>query len=157
MHSWPEGRVAGARSDVYLCDTFTGVVKAGVNDGWYQGGEHADTSRGTVEDLIHGVMNLSNVIILEGIFPDDTGGVLEEKNARFSLCHVDVDVYQSAKDILDWIWARMVIGGLVVYDDYGFATCEGITRFVNEQVLLNDRLVFHNLNGHAVVVKMSDS
>jgi O-methyltransferase len=147
--------LAGARSHIYLCDTFSGVVKAGVNDTFYQGGEHADTSRGTVEHLIHDVLKLSNVTILQGIFPDQSCQILEEKNAKFSLCHIDVDVYQSAKDIMDWIWGRMVKGGIVVYDDYGFATCEGITRFVNEQLSIKDRLIFHNLNGHAVVVKIS--
>jgi hypothetical protein len=32
--------------------------------------------------------------------------------------------------------------------------CEGITRFVNEQVPMPDRLVIHNLNGHAIVIKL---
>jgi O-methyltransferase len=150
-----KAELSGAKSSVYLCDTFSGVVKAGVNDTHYQGGEHADTSRGTVEHLIYDVLKLSNVTVLQGIFPDDSCGILEKKNARFSLCHIDVDVYQSAKDIMAWIWGRMVRGGIVVYDDYGFATCEGITRYVNEQLPINDRLVFHNLNGHAVIVKIS--
>ena len=38
---------------VYLCDTFTGVVKSGENDTWYKGGEHSDTSIGTVENLVN--------------------------------------------------------------------------------------------------------
>jgi O-methyltransferase len=41
-----------------------------------------------------------------------------------------------------------------VYDDYGFASCDGVTRAVNEQRSLADRIVFHNLNGHAVVIKL---
>jgi O-methyltransferase len=47
----------------------------------------------------------------------------------------------------------MVPWGIIVYDDYGFSGCEGITRYVNEQIGKRDRLVLHNLNGHAVVVK----
>src|SRR3989338_3907028 len=34
----------GSHAAVYLCDTFTGVVKAGSKDSAYEGGEHADTS-----------------------------------------------------------------------------------------------------------------
>ena len=30
---------------VFLCDTFSGVVKAGEIDNFYKGGEHADTSK----------------------------------------------------------------------------------------------------------------
>jgi O-methyltransferase len=47
----------------------------------------------------------------------------------------------------------MPVGGLVVYDDYGFPRCDGITRHVDEQRTLADRVVIHNLNGHAVVLK----
>jgi O-methyltransferase len=47
----------------------------------------------------------------------------------------------------------MPVGGVVVYDDYGFLRCDGITRHVDEQRGRPDRRVIHNLNGHAVVVK----
>jgi O-methyltransferase len=140
---------------VYLCDTFRGVVKAGSNDTRYKGGEHANTSRQMVELLIHDRLRLDNVRILEGIFPDETAYLVEGQRTRFRLCHIDVDVYQSAKDIIDWIWERMVVGGMIVYDDYGFNGCQGITKFVNEQSTARDRLVLHNLNGHALVVKLS--
>jgi O-methyltransferase len=139
---------------VYLADTFRGVVKAGSHDTIYKGGEHADTSRQDVEALIHSQLKLTNVRILEGIFPDETACLIEGKDHRFRLCHIDVDVYESAKNILDWIWDAIVVGGIVVYDDYGFDGCQGITRFVNEQAAAKDRLVLHNLNGHAIVVKM---
>ena len=137
---------------VFLCDTFTGVVKAGLKDSSYKGGEHADTTRPLVEELIFKQMNLDNVEILEGIFPDKTGHQIEGRQFRF--CHIDVDVYQSAKDIIDWIWDRIVPGGIVVYDDYGFKGCDGITKYVEEQMNFKDRLVFHNLNGHAIILKL---
>jgi len=47
----------------------------------------------------------------------------------------------------------MVPGGIIVYDDYGFSSCAGITKYVNEQVMCKDRVVIHNLNGHAIVIK----
>lgn len=40
---------------IYLADTFRGVVKAGPRDDYYKGGEHANTSRETVEQLIAAV------------------------------------------------------------------------------------------------------
>jgi O-methyltransferase len=64
-----------------------------------------------------------------------------------------VDVYQSAEDILQWVWARLCTGGIVVYDDYGFETCDGITRHVDAQRALADRIVLQNINGHAIVIK----
>ena len=147
-----QAKNCGIEERVFLCDTFTGVVKAGVRDSAYKGGEHADTSRQAVEELILTRMNLDNVEILEGIFPDQTGHRVEGMQFRF--CHIDVDVYQSAKDVVDWIWDKMVPGGIMVYDDYGFYGCDGITKYVEEQMMRKDRLVIHNLNGHAIILKL---
>lgn len=141
----------GIRGTVHLCDTFTGVVKSGPNDSSYRGGEHSDTSFQAVETLMK-KMKVDNVRILQGIFPDQLGHEIEDLQFRF--CHIDVDVYESAKEILGWIWSRTVRGGVIVYDDYGFKSCDGITKHVEEQTLLTDRLFIHNLNGHAVIIKL---
>lgn len=135
---------------VYLCDTFEGVVKSSELDTHYVNGEH-NTSQTPVEELLK-VLDLDNVVLLKGIFPDDTAHFVED--TMFRLCHIDVDVYQSAKDIMDWVWPRMVTGGVVLYDDFGFSSCEGIKKHVEEQMSLQDRLVIYNLNGHAIVVKL---
>jgi O-methyltransferase len=141
----------GRNDPVYLCDTFEGVEKAGSLDSHYGGGEHSDTSQHIVEDLLR-TLEVTNVRILKGIFPDETAARIEPE-ARFRLVHIDVDVYQSAKDVMAWIWDRIVPGGIVVYDDYGFQVCQGITKYVNEQRSEKDRMVVHNLNGHAIVIK----
>lgn len=137
---------------VYLADTFTGVPKVSFRDSNYNGGEHSNTSAETVIDLLSNKLSVDNYVILSGIFPDETGHLLVSE--RFSFCHVDVDVYDSAKGILEWIWPKLVVGGIMVYDDYGFVGTNGITQFVNEQYDKPDRLVMHNLNGQAVVVKI---
>jgi hypothetical protein len=146
-----QAEICGVKQTVYLCDTFTGVVKAGENDSEYKGGEHSDTSTETVESLIN-EMRLENVKILKGIFPDETREFV--KDERFSFCHIDVDVYQSAKDITEWIWERMPAGGIIVFDDYGFAGCDGVTKFVDEERNKKDRIIIHNLNGHGIIIKI---
>ena len=141
----------GISEPVFLCDTFCGVVKATTHDETYQGGEHSDTSIPLVEDLLSR-LELNNTQILQGIFPDDTADQVADQ--KFRLCHIDVDVYQSAREVNEWVWERLLPGGIVVYDDYGFEACDGITKCVEEQRQCEDRVVFHNLNGHAVVVKL---
>lgn len=143
----------GIKDKVYLCDTFSGVVKASAHDTNYKGGEHADTSKEVVEDLIKNKLGLSNVVILQGIFPEETGHLIKDAKIRF--CHIDVDVYQSARDIIDWIWPRMSVGGIFVCNDYGFPSAAGVTKFGNEERHKSDRIVIHNLNGHAVIVKIA--
>ena len=145
-----KAQLAGMRNSVYLCDTFKGVVKAGALDAAYAGGEHADTTKEAVTGLMER-LKLENVRILEGIFPDDSGHHVD--GCQFRFCHIDVDVYESAKHITDWIWPRLVPHGVIVYDDYGFHSCVGVTRFVNEERERPGRMVIHNLNGHAIIVK----
>ena len=140
----------GIEDQVYLCDTWEGVVKTGALDTYYRDGKHDDTSLGIVERLLAD-MRLDRVECLQGIFPDDTGDKVADQT--FRLCHIDVDVYQSAKDVLDWVWPRLSPQGMVVFDDYGFPACPGITQFVDEQRMQADRLVLHNINGHGLLVK----
>jgi O-methyltransferase len=135
----------------YLADTFTGVAKASIEDAFYTGGEHADTDVNFVSKFLSPFYE--NYKILQGVFPNDTANLISGEEV-FSFCHVDVDVYESAKDIVEWIWNRLIIGGVIVFDDYGFHTCNGITKFVNTQKKLKDRIVLHNINGHAVIVKL---
>lgn len=145
--------VCGIQDKVYLCDTFEGVVKANpLLDVVYKGSEHSDTSEVLVQNFISNEMELSNVTILKGTFPDDTGDLVENKPVRF--CHIDVDVYNSAKDIFEWVWNRMVVGGIIVFDDYGFMTCDGITQYVNNLKDNNELLFIHNINGHGIFIKI---
>lgn len=138
-------------STVYLCDTFEGVAKAGENDNQYKGGEHADTSVETVEKLMS-QLDISGYHILKGIFPDDNADQVAHN--KFKICHIDVDVYNSAKDIFNWVWERMIVGGVVVFDDFGFAACAGITQLVNELADTIPNVFFvHNINGHGLLIK----
>lgn len=142
---------AGERPRVILADTYAGVVKAGARDTYYKGGEHANTS----PDLVRGFLdslNLDWVDLLVGTFPEDTAA--EIPDLRFSLCHIDVDVYQSARDAFEWLWPKVLPGGIVVFDDYGFYGCEGVTAYVGEVMDgIDDGVVVPNLSGQAVVVK----
>jgi O-methyltransferase len=135
--------------NVFLADTFSGVVKASDADTVYQGGEHADTSIEIVETLIQ-ELALDNVKILKGIFPDQ---IKFDPQPPIRLCHIDVDTYSSAKDIFNYIWPHITKGGAVIFDDYGFWGCEGITRLCNE-ILLPDATFIHNINGHCIFIKI---
>ncbi|TVQ22799.1 MAG: methyltransferase [Spirochaetaceae bacterium] len=134
---------------VYLADTFAGVVKATERDTYYRGGEHANTSADIVRDLLASV-GAPGVEILEGVFPDQTGAAVSGR--RFALCHIDVDVYQSAKDCFEWAWPRMEAGGVVVFDDFGFYGCEGVTSFVAE-IAGQGLTVVPSLSGQAIVTR----
>lgn len=113
-----------------MADTFFGVVNAGPNDSTYQGGEHADVSLSEVRSLFR-ENDIPNSEILVGEFPLETAISIQ---GNLSLVHIDVDVYDSAKNILNWCLPRMISGAIDVFDDYGFISTDGVTKLVNESL-----------------------
>ena len=144
-------QLLGLNSKVFLADTFEGVVKAGARDTNYAGGEHADTSEAKVRTLCSN-LKLNAVVIAKGIFPEDRPKEMDAQ--KFRLCHIDTDTYDSAKGVFDWVWPRTVVGGIIIFDDFGFYNCTGVTRLVEELRQQPDLVFIHNLNGHGVFVKV---
>lgn len=135
---------------IHLFDTFCGVAKADSNvDTLYTGGEHSDTSQDIVRQLFQQVNLKCNLHC--GIFPDDT---LSDLPGKISLAHIDVDTYASAKDSFTAIWPKLVCSGIIIFDDYGFFGCEGVTQAVHEIAATHpNSLLIHNINGHAILIK----
>jgi len=134
---------------VYLADTFTGVVKAGPNDPSYTGGEHSDTSLTVVKTLMDS-LTIGNTELLQGVFPEDTQ---DRVHGKIALLHSDVDVYSSTRDIVQWCLPRLSVGSVLVFDDYGFSGCEGVTAYCDEFRNQGTFCFLYNLNGHAVLIK----
>lgn len=59
-----------------------------------------------------------NVYFYKGFFPK-TARVLSNK--KFSFVHLDVDLYKSTFDALDFFYPRMNLGGIIISHDY--STC----------------------------------
>lgn len=138
---------------LYLADTFTGMPEiCKENDNYYQGGELADTSEKVVQNLFN-ACGLNNQLILAGIFPNETAHLI--KSNALAFVHIDVDIYESAKNTFEYCWEKVSINGMVVFDDYGYSSTEGVTTFINQVVMqIPDALVIYNMGGHAVVIKI---
>ncbi|MEP1385361.1 MAG: TylF/MycF/NovP-related O-methyltransferase [Paraglaciecola sp.] len=75
--------------------------------------------------------NLHNIELVEGnILQTLPAFIASKPETKAALIHIDVDVYQPSKLILEEMVKRLVPGGLIVLDDYG--TVEGETRAVDE-------------------------
>jgi hypothetical protein len=51
---------------------------------------------------------------------------------RFGFVHVDLDLHDSTRDAFQYFYPRMLRGGLMLCDDYGFSSCPGVTRAVDD-------------------------
>lgn len=72
-----------------------------------------------------------NYELIEGDILQTTREYLQKNSSgKIALLHIDVDVYEPTKVILESLWHRVVKGGILMLDDYG--TVEGETRAVDE-------------------------
>lgn len=75
--------------------------------------------------------NFQNVFLVKGFIPDTFSEYFGKKPAtQIALLHIDVDVYEATKACLDYLYERVVKGGIIVFDDYG--QVDGATRAINE-------------------------
>jgi len=115
-----------ADKKLFLFDTFEGMPEVNHEHDYHRQGDFSETSLQGVQNLLAG---RSNVIFRNGLFPK-TAEELEDE--VFSLVHVDFDIYQSVKDACEFFYPRLVVGGSIVFDDYGYASCPGAKSAVRE-------------------------
>ena len=80
---------------------------------------------------------LDNTIFLKGLFVDSFKQILDEK---FCFAYVDSDVYLSVKQCIEFLKNRMVLGGIIMFDDYNYKETPGCNRAVDE-LLEKDSIV----------------
>lgn len=118
-------RDSGTDKKLYLFDTFEGMPATDPDVDWHKEGDFCDTS---LESVAASIDAADRCVFKKGFIPKTFGGL---EDARISFAHIDVDIYQSIVDCLDFIWPRLSAGGFVVFDDYGFRTCPGARAAVD--------------------------
>jgi hypothetical protein len=116
----------------HLCDSFEGLSEPGAADaetgarreGWQAGDLVAD-ERVAREQL----KDFPQCAFHRGWIPECFVG-LEDR--RFALVHVDVDLYEPTRAAFEFFYPRMSPGGVMVCDDYGFASCPGARKALDE-------------------------
>ena len=110
----------------HIFDSFEGLSAPSKIDGayWHQG----DMSRG--EDIVrNNLAEFSAYELHKGWIPDSFSSIGDKK---FAFVHIDVDLYQPTLDSMRFFYERMSPGGIILCDDYGFSTCPGATKAVDE-------------------------
>lgn len=143
-------RARGRELPFYVCDTFRGHVAV---DDTIDGG-HQVAKQFTavdVERVARYLRIFKNVRLLDGDIRETSAAMAPEHH--FGVVHIDVDVYPITRFCLDFFAPRLVTGGTIVVDDYGFTTCAGARKAVDEFVAANSRFrVLHLLTAQAVLI-----
>lgn len=120
----------GSHPEIHIFDTFSGHPDQidSNKDGPHAAGLFSDTSLEKVSEYL---ASLENVKLHDGRFEDRSSDVAA---LTFGLVHIDVDIYKSTVSCLDFFWPRLVHGGVIVIDDYGFTSCAGLKEAVDRFV-----------------------
>lgn len=132
---------------LYLFDTFEGIPETNPNKDLHKRGDFSDTS---LEAISNYVGFEKQRVIRKGFIPDTFRGL---EAAKISFAHVDVDIYQSILDCLNFIWPRLTNGGFIIFDDYGFPTCPGARSAVDEFFADKSSIPLCLPTGQAVIFK----
>ena len=104
--------------EFFLFDTFKGMPDSKImaSDRW-QPGTHTDTSLASVKAYLS---EYSNLHFVPGIFPE-SAHENRHKHAipnLFSFVNLDVDLYRSTLDALEYFYPRLVTGGRLVSHNF---------------------------------------
>lgn len=100
---------------LHLFDTFTGMpAEAGKDPSKHRENDFGDISLPAIRKYLQ---DFPFIAFCSGFIPETFKTV---KDRKFAFVHVDVDLYQTAKDCCNFFYDRMVQGGVMIFDDYGF-------------------------------------
>jgi O-methyltransferase len=135
---------------LHLFDTFEGMPEVRPDvDRFHASGDFAGD---WLESTKRYLKNFSNIFYYKGLFPD-SAQELGKTPTRFSLVHLDPDIYASTKAGLEFFYPRMVSGGIIIAHDYRNLACPGVRRAFDEFFAEKPEIVLELWKTQCLVVK----
>jgi O-methyltransferase len=130
-------RSRGISARLYGLDSFEGFPEPTAEDAqddgtmhpWVHRGALGEASLDRLQARLARMGLTAQVTLIRGYFNDTLPRLTDE---RFSLVHLDCDLYSSFKSCLEFVYPRMLPGGIMVFDDYGSPPYPGARRAVDE-------------------------
>lgn len=138
----------GSGRELHLFDSFAGMPKATAGVDRFRAGDLAGTSAKAVAELL---APFPFVRLHVGFIPDTFAGLALD---RVAWAHVDVDLYQSVREAILFLYPRLSPGGFLLFDDYGFPSCAGARRAVDEAFAARPEVPLCLPTGQCLVVKL---
>jgi len=137
-----------SKRKLHLFDSFAGMPETTDGVDSFEAGDFSRTSAEAVARLLK---PYSFVEMHVGFIPDTFQGLELE---HIAWVHIDVDLYQSVQECISYFYARLVPGGFMIFDDYGFPSCPGARRAVDEAFAKLPEVPICLPTGQCLVVKL---
>lgn len=109
-----------------LFDTFSGMPKISSYDTDQYEGKFSDVNYDNIKEKFK---DFSFVELNRGLIPET---FIDKENSIIAFAHLDLDIYESTKNSLSFIFPRLLEYGSMIIDDYGFTDCGGCKIAVDE-------------------------
>jgi hypothetical protein len=108
---------------LYLFDTFEGMPNEKITekDRWREN-THRNT---TLKEVREYLADFDNVVFVPGVFPDSASLVPALSEVKYSFVNIDVDLYESTIQALQYFYPKLMIGGRLVSHNYGLKFSDG--------------------------------
>ena len=103
----------------YAFDSFEGLPTTSVEDGIFETGTFCTAQ----DDFKKALIKQSNFMldesnIYKGFYSDTLTKELQSKMPKIGVVHIDVDLYSSTVEVLNFIKPLLVEGSVLIFDDY---------------------------------------
>ena len=132
----------------FMFDSWEGISKPNEYDGnyWKEGDLNS-----SIDICKNNLMKFKTPkFFLQGWIPEK---FKEVNNNKFSFIHIDVDLYEPTKLSLDFFYPKLNPGGIIVFDDYGYNSCPGVKKAVDEFFLQKNEKII-SLTTQAFIIKI---
>lgn len=137
--------------ELHAFDTFEGHVEQdiGVNDNAHKAGYFNDAK---FEDVVSLLSGYKQAYVHKGRVQDS---IKDIDKKLISFIHLDTDLYEPTRFVLNMMDGRMRMLdiGMIVVDDYGARSCDGVKRAVDEYITGNDCRMLALPTGQAVLFR----
>jgi len=134
---------------LHLFDTFEGLPQTSESDTiskniYWKTAQFSGTSLESVKKYLE---KYDNIFFYKGKFPDTAEHV---KNSTFSFVHLDVDLYQSTLDCLQFFYPRLIKGGIILSHDYN---ADSVRKAFEDYFMKNKQQIFEIGGIQGMVIK----
>lgn len=132
---------------IFLIDTFEGIPEKSGPD-YHDVGSFSDTSLEAVKSLFTPDENVDFVV---GFFPESCTPSMNIN--KFCLVHLDADQYLSTLNGLKYFYPKMVKGGIILLDDWGWKNCPGVKKAAEEFLSTVENIAIQIHEYQAIIIK----
>lgn len=142
----------------YLLDTFSGLDEKYVSKNEIDNGildrnkKSIDTGFYTTEisSVINNFSQWKNIEIVQGSIPET---LKEIKSNSIAFLHIDLNCSIPEVESLNYLWPRIIVGGVVLLDDYAYFGYQSQKEAMDEWAQLNNVTIASLPTGQGLIIK----